>query len=283
MNYNPPMKNISLALTAAAVLCSVAAGTASAKQAAAPAASKPTILISGSTSASPLVALLIAQFLKEKGSIAKFSLYQGGSDVGIADAAYGRVSIGMVSRDERGADPHGLSWRKFARDALCLITNKSNAITGMTQTVAAGVFSGDYTNWNQVPGSKTTGTISLLTRTVASGTQDMFEKLFLGTGQRVSSSAAAKATNGLVQAAVKANPKAIGYVSYGFTSGVNAIPYMGFTCTLKNAKSGQYPAVRNFWFVTRNAPTGTAKTFIDWAATSKSAQTIVAKGYVPIN
>jgi len=249
---------------------------------ASPASAKSTITLSGSTSAAPLVASLIKQFLKEKGPVANFVMYQGGSDVGVADAAYGRVSIGMVSRDERGADPHGLYWNKFARDAICLITNRSNSITAMTQNTAGGIFSGQIFNWNQVPGSKTSGTINLLTRTVASGTQDMFEKLFLGTGQHISSSAAAKASNGLIVAAVKANPRAIGYVSYGFTSGVWAIPYMGYACTLRNAKSGQYPGVRNFWFVTRYAPTGIASTFINWASSSASAQRIVSSGYVPI-
>ena len=251
---------------------------------AAPASAKTTITLSGSTSAAPLVSSLIKQFLKEKGSIASFVMYQGGSDVGVADAAYGRVSIGMVSRDEKGADPHGLSWNKFARDAICVITNTKNPFPGgMTQSTVGAIFSGQMFNWSQVPGSKTTGTINLLTRTVASGTQDMFEKLFMGTGQHISAGAAAKASNGLILAAVKANPKAVGYVSYGYTSGVYSVPYMGYTCTLRNAKSGQYPAVRNFWFVTRSAPTGIAAQFIDWAATSASAQRIVAAGYVPIN
>jgi phosphate transport system substrate-binding protein len=251
--------------------------------AASPASAKTTITLSGSTSASPLVASLIKQFLKEKGSVANFVMYQGGSDVGVADTAYGRVSIGMVSRDEKGADPHGLSWNRFARDAICLITNKSNPISSMTQSTAGAIFSGQMFNWSQVPGSRTSGTINLLTRTVASGTQDMFEKLFLGSGQHISNGAAAKASSGLIVAAVKANPKAIGYVSYGFTSGVNAVPYMGYACTLKNAKSGQYPGVRSFWFVTRYEPTGVAAKFITWASSSASAQRIVANGYVPIN
>ncbi len=274
MNYTLPMKK-TLLLTS--LIASLALSSA------APASAKTTITLSGSTSASPLVGSLIKQFLKEKGPVATFVKYEGGSDVGVADAAYGRVSIGMVSRDEKGADPHGLSWNKFARDAICLITNKSNPLTGMTQTTADGIFSGQMYNWSQVPGARTTGVINLLTRTVASGTQDMFEKLFLGTGHHISSSAAAKASNGLILAAVKANPKAIGYVSYGFTSGVYAVPYMGYTCTLRNAKSGQYPAVRNFWFVTRNTPTGVVASFINWASSAPSAQRIVANGYVPIN
>ena len=247
------------------------------------AAAKPTITMSGSTSVYPLMATLVPAFLKEKGSIATFKLYQGGSDVGVADASYGRVTIGMASRDERGADPHGMTWNKFARDAICLITNKSNPIKNLSQSQVNGLYTGSIASWKNITGATLTTSVSLLTRTVASGTQDMFEKLFLGFGQHVTSRAAAKATNGLMQQSVKTNKNAIGYVSAGFTAGTNVVGYGGYACTLSNAKSGQYPAVRNFWLVTRGTPEGLVATFINWAQNSATAQRLVAKGYVPLN
>ncbi|MEI7889103.1 MAG: substrate-binding domain-containing protein [Actinomycetes bacterium] len=247
------------------------------------AVAKPTITMSGSTSVYPLMTTLVPAFLKEKGSPATFKLYQGGSDVGVADAAYGRVTIGMSSRDERGADPHGMTWNKFARDAICLITNKANPITNLNQSQVNALYTGSIASWKDVTGAKLTTSVALLTRTVSSGTQDMFEKLFLGFGQHVTSRAAAKATNGLVQQAVKSNKNAIGYVSAGFTAGTNVVGYEGYACTLSNAKSGQYPAVRNFWLVTRGNPEGVVATFINWAQNSAAAQRLVAKGYVPLN
>jgi len=247
------------------------------------AAAKPTVTMSGSTSVYPLVATLIPAFIKEKGSLATFKVYQGGSDVGVADAAYGRVTIGMSSRDERGADPHGMTWSKFARDAICLITNKANPIKNLNQAQVNGLYTGSIASWKNITGAKLTTSVALLTRTVASGTQDMFEKLFLGFGQHVTSRAAAKATNGLVQQTVKTNKNAIGYVSAGFTAGTNVVGYEGYSCTLSNAKSGQYPAVRNFWLVTRGTPSGVVATFINWAQNSATAQRLVAKGYVPLN
>ena len=51
----------------------------------------------------------------------------------------------------------------------------------------------------------------------------------------------------------------IGFVSFAYTAGVNAVGYQGVACTLRNAKSGQYGGVRNFWMVTKGAPKGEAR------------------------
>ncbi len=50
-----------------------------------------------------------------------------------------------------------------------------------------------------------------------------------------------------------ADKQAIGFVSFAFTAGVNAVGYEGVACNLRNAKSGQYGGVRNFWMVTKVA------------------------------
>ena len=61
-------------------------------------------------------------------------------------------------------------------------------------------------DWGQVPGAKATGTINVVTRTAASGTQDAFQKIFMGSAS-VLGAASAKASNGLVQTAVKTDPR----------------------------------------------------------------------------
>ena len=65
---------------------------------AAPAAAtaKSTITLSGSTSVAPLVSQLARGYIKAKPGKAKFKLLQGGSDIGIADVARGRVTLGHV-------------------------------------------------------------------------------------------------------------------------------------------------------------------------------------------
>jgi phosphate transport system substrate-binding protein len=245
------------------------------------AAAKTTMSMSGSTSVAPLAAKLAKGYLKAHPGAATFRLAQGGSDVGVADVAAGRVTIGNSSRDPKSSDPGGIVWSRIARDAICIATNSSNTVSGLTQAQVQAIFSGSVRDWSQVPGSTKSGPIDLVVRTAASGTQDAFQKIFMGSA-KVSSSAAQKASNGLVAQAIKSDPNAVGYVSLAFTKGLNDARYKGVACNLRNAKSGQYEGVRNFWMVTRGKPTGGALKFIRWIQRSKRAHRITATGWVPI-
>jgi phosphate transport system substrate-binding protein len=245
------------------------------------AAARSTISMSGSTSVAPLAAKLARGYLKRFPHSVTFRLAQGGSDIGVADVAAGRVTIGNSSRDPKPTDPGGLVFNKIARDAICIATNSSNTVSGLTQEQVQAIFSGQVRDWSQVPGSTKTGTIDVVVRTAASGTQDAFQKIFMGNA-KVSSSAAQKASNGLVAQSIKSDPNAVGYVSLAFTKGLNDARYKGVACNLRNAKSGQYEGTRNFWMVTRGAATGSAKKFISWIQKSKAAKKIIATGWVPL-
>lgn len=241
-------------------------------------AAKPVITMSGSTSVFPLAQVLAKEYVKSHS--VKFKIAQGGSDVGVADVAAGRVTIGNSSRDPKPGDP-GVTFNKIARDAICLITNPDNKLANLSQETIQGIFSGSIRDWGQVPGASASGSIDLVGRTAASGTQDAFLKIFMGT-KTVTTSIAAKATNGLVQQAVQSDKNAIGYVSLDFISGTNVSGYNGVACNLRNAKSGEYGGVRNFWMVTRGKPTGATKTFISWVQNNAKAQKIVATHWVPL-
>jgi len=277
-----PIKGVSKMSRSRLTLVAVAA-VAAMVVAPAAASAKPIITLSGSTSVAPLTAKLIPAFLASSvgKNKASFKLYQGGSDIGIADVSAGRVTIGESSRDLKSSDAGGLTWNKIARDALCVAVNSTNGTTNLTTDQIKGIFGGTIRNWSDVAGSGKTGSINLYVRTAASGTQDAFAKLFMGT-TAVSSSAAQKASNGLVQSSIKSDPNGIGYVSFDFLGGIKATQYGGVACTLTNAKSGAYAAVRNFWMVTRGAPTGVTATFINWIQTSAAAKKIVAAGWVPL-
>jgi phosphate transport system substrate-binding protein len=243
-------------------------------------AAAPVITISGSTSVFPLEQVLAKEYIKTHK--VKFKLAQGGSDVGISDVAAARVTIGASSRDPKPGDPNGLKFNKIARDAICLVTNPKNKLSNLSQATIQGIFSGTIRDWSQVPGASVKGTIDLFGRTAASGTQDAFQKIFMG-DKTVTSSIAAKASNGLVQQGVQSDDNGIGYVSLDFVSGTNISGYNGVACNLRNAKSGEYQGTRNFWLVTRGAPTGAAKTFISWVQSNAKAQKIVATHWVPLH
>jgi phosphate transport system substrate-binding protein len=273
--------SLSRLATAAAVSAAVAVPAVSATPAL---AAKQTITMSGSTSVYPLANALKAKY-ESLNSKVSFRVTQGGSDKGITDVSKGRVTIGNSSRDLRkGVDPKGLTFYKIAKDAVCLITNPGNKLAnGLTQKQVADIFSGKIRSWSEIPGAQQTGTISLQARNEASGTLDAFQNLFMG-GASLSSTAARLASNGLIQAAVKRDPNAIGFVSIEFTQGVSTATYAGVACTTANAKSGSYKGTRNFWMVTKGAAKGETARYINWVQKSSAARKIiVAEKAVPLS
>jgi phosphate transport system substrate-binding protein len=270
----------------AATVTAVAVGAPVALGVSAPAVAavshKETITMSGSTSVAPLAAKLAQAYVKKCKGCVQFRLLQGGSDVGVSDVAAGAVTIGNSSRDPKPSDPGGLVFNKIAKDAICIITHSSNPLPDLSQESVQAIFGGSVRNWSGVPGSSQSGTIDVIVRTPASGTQDAFQKIFMGS-TNVFSGASAQASNGLVQQKVSSNPNAVGYVSLAFTSGTSANPYKGVACNLQNATAGTYLGLRNFYMVTKGQPEGRTAKFIHWIQTNKKAAKIISSEWVPLS
>jgi phosphate transport system substrate-binding protein len=263
-----------LSLIGLALLVSAPATAAAAKR----------LIIGGSTSVLPLAQKLAAAYHHQYPRIPEPKVEGGQSDIGIAGAASGRFDIGDSSRDPLSTDPKGLAFTKIARDGICVITNTKNPVANFSQQTVQGIFSGDVRDWSEVPGATASGPIDLFDRDGASGTQDAFKNIFMGEDLAIAPSASAEASNGEEQNAVAADANAIGFVSFAYTSGVNAAAYQGVACNLRNAKSGQYGGVRNFWMVTKGLPKGEAAKFIDWVTSgNKTTKAIISSSWIAIH
>jgi len=242
------------------------------------------LIIGGSTSVLPLAQKLAAAYHKAFPKIPAPSVTGGQSDIGISGVASGRFDIGDSSRDPLPTDPEHLVFTKIARDGVCIVTNKSNPLANLSEETVQGIFTGAIRDWSEVPGSSLTGPIDLFDRDGASGTQDAFQHIFLGEEKKVSPSATAEASNGLEQNAVSADKNAIGFVSFAFTAGINPVGYQGVACNLRNAKSGQYGGVRNFWMVTKGPPKGEALKFLSWVTSgNKTTKAIINSSWIAIH
>jgi phosphate transport system substrate-binding protein len=243
------------------------------------------LIIGGSTSVLPLSQKLATAYHKAFPKSQAPQVGGGQSDVGISGVASGRFDIGDSSRNPLETDPKGLVFTKIAQDGICVITNPKNPVSNLSQETVTGIFTGAVRDWSQVPGAKVSGPIDLFDRDGASGTQDAFQHIFLGETLKVSPSASAESSNGLEQNAVSGDEHAIGFVSFAFTAGVNAVGYQGVPCTLRNAKSGQYGGVRNFWMVTKHAPKGEAAKFIKWVTKpgNKTVRAIINSEWIAIH
>jgi phosphate transport system substrate-binding protein len=242
------------------------------------------LIIGGSTSVLPLAQKLASAYHKSFPKIAAPEVEGGQSDIGITGAASGRFDIGDSSRDPLPTDPHHLVFTKIARDGVCVITNAANPISNLSQESVEAIFTGRIRDWSEVPGAGISGPIDLFDRDGASGTQDAFQHIFLGETLKVSPSATQETSNGLEQNAVGADKQGIGFVSFDFTAGVNAVGYQGVACNLRNAKSGQYAGVRNFWMVTKGSPKGEALKFLLWVTSGNAiTKSIIGSSWITVH
>jgi phosphate transport system substrate-binding protein len=243
------------------------------------------LIIGGSTSVLPLAQKLATAYHKAYPKLPSPQIQGGQSDVGISGVAGGRFDIGDSSRDPiKGVDPKGLVFTKIARDGVCVITSPSNPVSNLSQESVEGIFTGRIREWSEVPGARIGGPIDLFDRDGASGTQDAFQHIFLGETLKISPSATAETSNGLEQNAVASDKQAIGFVSFAYTSGVNPVGYQGIPCNLRNAKSGQYSGVRNFWMVTKGEPKGTARKFLSWVTSgNRATKAIIGSSWITIH
>ena len=229
------------------------------------------LIIGGSTSVLPLAQKLAAAYHKATHQPTP-KVTGGQSDIGISGVNEGRFDIGDSSRDPiEGVDPHGLTFVRIARDGVCVVTNKSNPIANMSTGTVEEIFTGQKRDWSEVPGAKVSGPIEVFDRDGASGTQDAFQHIFLEENRKITSSATAKTSNGLEQQVVGIKKGAIGFVSFAYTPGLNAVGYNGVACNLRNARSGQYLGVRNFWMVTKGKAKGPTLKFLQWVTSGKKA------------
>jgi phosphate transport system substrate-binding protein len=243
------------------------------------------LIIGGSTSVLPLAQKLATAYQKAFPRIPAPSVSGGQSDVGISGASEGRFDIGDSSRDPiRGVDPKGLVFTKIARDGVCVITSPQNPVSNLSAGTVEEIFTGRIRDWSQVPGHMISGPIDLFDRDGASGTQDAFQHIFLNEEKKISPSATAETSNGLEQNAVASDKQAIGFVSFAYTAGVNPVGYAGVACNLRNAKSGQYGGVRNFWMVTKGVPKGATLQFIKWVTSgNKVTKKIINSSWIAVH
>jgi phosphate transport system substrate-binding protein len=240
------------------------------------------ITMAGSTSVQPLAEELAKAYMAKNPEI-KIAVQGGGSGAGVKAAIDGTADIGMCSR-ELNADEGSLVGTEIAKDGVAIIINKANSLTNVTLEQLQKIYTGSFTQWKQVAGPKGLNTkIVVVNREAGSGTRGAFEELVLGKLKNTSNCIVQSST-GAVQQTVAVTKEAIGYISLGSLDlkAVKAITVNGIICNEKNIIAKTYLIQRPFLLLTKSAPSGATKEFIDWIL-SPDGQKIVAKDYISVS
>jgi len=240
------------------------------------------IIIVGSTTVLPIAQEAADKWL-DVHSEDNIGISPGGSTVGVKSVGEGTADIGLSSRElksyEKSEFPN-LKQFVVARDGIALIVNKANAINNLTIEQVRGIYSGQYSNWQDLGGPDST--IEVIGRDTASGTRASFEELVL-VDQEVVSSMKAKNSNGAVYTTVRETPGAIGYVSLGYVDdNVQGIEIDGIDPTVQNIQEGNYPISRNLSMFTNGEPRSLTKEFIEFVLSEEGQKIVEKEGFVPL-
>ncbi len=280
MNHNPLRSSLFLPALLGAVL--LVAGCSRGNKAA--------ITVAGSTSVEPFAERLAELYMRAHPD-AKISVQGGGSSAGIRAVTSRICAIGMSSR-ELTPEEKSLVEIPIALDAIALIVNRHNPVRELTMEQARGIFAGRIRNWRQVGGPNRR--ITPITREEGSGTRASFEKKVMAAGMpkdengkmnpaAFAADALVQDSNGAVREIVASDPAAIGYISSGLVDErIAAILVGGIAPTEATVRSGRYPVVRKFLFLTNGEATGTAQAFINYVLSDSGQNALVEEGLMRI-
>ncbi len=228
----------------------------------------------------------------------RISVTGGGSGTGIAALVNGTVDLANASRkikDEETseAQSNGVTPVEhiIARDAIAVIVNPNNPVNELTLQQISDIYSGKYTNWNEVGGEDRP--IVRLSRETNSGTHVYFLETVLRLGSKEDKTLFSTNTlllpssEGIISE-VRDNPNAIGYDGLGYVpkdlkmiaiakeaGGEYVLP------SIDTVNDKTYAIARDLYMYTNGEPTGIVKDYLDWIL-SDEAQVIVAElGFVP--
>ncbi len=245
------------------------------------------IVIKGSTTVLPITQKAAEEYRKQ--NKVSITIEGSGSGNGIKALIDGTCSIANSSREmkekELGtAKEKGIAVKEItvAYDMIVPVVNPANTVKNLTMDQLKGIYDGSIKNWKQVGGKDEN--IVVISRDTSSGTYEIWhEKVMKNTD--VAKDALLQASNGAIVSAIAGNPKAIGYIGYGYIDKtVKALTVSGVEPTLDNGKSGKFPVSRKLYmYVDEKKITGESQKFIDYLLSPEGQKLVKEAGFISIN
>jgi phosphate transport system substrate-binding protein len=242
------------------------------------------LVLTGSSTVAPLVGELGKRYESQHPGT-RIDVQSGGSSRGISDARQGTAEIGMVSRGLK-PDEADLQSVTIAQDGISMIVNKNNPIAALKDEEIINIYTKKTTQWKDVGGGNQP--ITVVSKAEGRSTLELFAKYFkLETKDIKADSVIGE--NAQAIKLVAGNPDAIAYVSIGAAeyeiaqgSPIKLLPIKGVEATTANILNGKFPISRPLNLVTKTAPTGLAKEFIEFSQAKANEDIVKAQYFVPL-
>lgn len=261
------MKILMVALCVIAVCASTAAFVGCAE-------TKEVITVSGSSSVTPILQKLAAEY--EKTHNVRITINMTSSGAGISDTQNGLNDFGMSSRELTSEDL-GIKGKTLCKDGIVLIVNNNSSVTNVSKANVKALFE----DGTAIPDTSITAAIG---RDASSGTRKAFDEL-LGIKNGYAEGVAALTETGNVIETISGATNSIGYISYGsLNRSVKAVGLDGIACNIENILNGSYALQRPFIIVTKENGTlsPAAQGFYDYIFGDEAQSIITGANYISV-
>lgn len=242
------------------------------------------LVLTGSSTIAPL-ALEIGKRFERLHVGVRVDVQAGGSSRGVSDARTGLADIGMVSRALK-QEEHDLTAHTVAMDGVSMIVHSSNPVKSLTDTQIKAIYIGQISNWNDVGSNN--APITVVNKAEGRSTLELFLQHFTLNNSEIKASVVIGDNQQGIKT-VAGNPNAIGYVSIGSAeyeasqgTPIKLLPIKGIDATVTNVREGLFPLSRPLNLVTKGAPTGLAKQFVEFATSGKVADLVTDEYFVSL-
>lgn len=246
----------------------------------------PKVVIKGSTTVLPVAQKTAEAFMAlDKVSI---TIEGSGSGNGIKALIDGTCDIADSSREMKpeeikSAAEKGRTVKEIAIavDMIVPVVNPSNSVREITISQLRAIYDGSITNWKQLGGKDEN--IVVISRDTSSGTYEIWNEKVMNK-KDVRKDALLQASNGAIITAVAGNPRAIGYVGFGYIdSSVMPLAVDRIQATVENGMSGRYPVSRKLYmYVDGNRLSPDTRRFLDYVLSAEGQRLVREAGFIPV-
>lgn len=166
----------------------------------------------------------------------------------------------------------------FCKDPLAVITNSQCTVRNLTDEQLRDIFSGAISNWQEV-GGLDKEIIRIVPGKDTAAFKNFYRQVMLG---RNLDHDVMTSKSTMVMELTRSIPGSISFIAQGAAAyrleGIRIIKINGFA-----PGNSDYPYYQVFSFVTSGIPSGTAKTFIDFALSEEGKRIMLKRGMLPYN
>ena len=253
-----------------------------------------TLRVNGSTTVNP-VAAEAAEILRAEKKMEIIVDTQGGSSGGISGIGDGSIELGMSSKpiaaDDRAKYPKvNFVETKIGQDAVALVVAAdvyNGGVKSLTKAQITNLYEGRVTNWKQLGGPNEK--VVFFNKEPGRGTWEVFAKWVYGDPKKAPEvSHPEVGGNEETRTKVISTLGAISQLSSSWAEGNPKIKALALKLengqvvppTAANIANGAYPMSRPLFFITNGAPSGEAKTLIDFVLSPRGQELVKKHGYL---